>query len=348
MVRLDSLTGLRFVAALAVFFTHAAISGQEGLFGQGRIGVEFFFVLSGFVLTWARDDETSAATFLRRRFARIFPAYIVAWIAGYFVSLHVGTGHPSIGRLGAGGLLLQTWIPIESWYFAINGPSWSLSAEAFFYLSFPLWAAALTAASVRQRRVVLAACVIGVVAVALVAQVGYSGHEYVYQPGGNAWDWFVREFPPVRLLEFVAGSAIALEVRDRSIPRIPLWPAFGLVGIAYAICGVWRSYFTSSAVALVPFLILIAAAAQADLAGERTVFARRWFVWLGAVSFCFYLVHQLVIRLAANHYGSNVTIPIVVGELVVSILAAAALHYVIEKPFERRIRGSNSRVVAGA
>lgn len=78
--RLDSLTGARFVAALAVFLFHAGgIFPAEGVFGKalafisrdGGIGVDFFFVLSGFVLAWSWRPGSSVKAFYRRRFARL-------------------------------------------------------------------------------------------------------------------------------------------------------------------------------------------------------------------------------------------------------------------------------------
>src|SRR5512133_3297128 len=79
--RLDSLTGLRFLAALLVFAYHAGSVGTltgNGITAPGRSGVSFFFILSGFLLTWtARPDDTRRA-FYQRRVARIVPSYLVA------------------------------------------------------------------------------------------------------------------------------------------------------------------------------------------------------------------------------------------------------------------------------
>ena len=102
---LPSLTALRAVAALLVFGFHAV--GLLAMFGRGHLGraagklfasgptgVSFFFLLSGFVLTWSHrgDAGTSrrplpgaATTFWRQRAARILPAYFAAWILGYAV-----------------------------------------------------------------------------------------------------------------------------------------------------------------------------------------------------------------------------------------------------------------------
>ena len=84
---LRRLTSLRAFAALAVFGIHAGSAFGwplwQRLFGLGYAGVGFFFVLSGFVLTWATRPTTRPQVFWWRRFARIYPAYIgVGVIAG--------------------------------------------------------------------------------------------------------------------------------------------------------------------------------------------------------------------------------------------------------------------------
>ena len=77
-MRLDSLTGLRWLAALLVFGNHAlvvaegtALDAARPLMRAGVVGVSFFFVLSGFVLAWSNSTAVPATTFYRRRFARI-------------------------------------------------------------------------------------------------------------------------------------------------------------------------------------------------------------------------------------------------------------------------------------
>jgi peptidoglycan/LPS O-acetylase OafA/YrhL len=85
---LPSLSGLRFVAVLVVFGFHVHVANVfsdgairaviERIFGPGAGGVSFFFVLSGYVLTWSARPHDTAVRFWRRRFARIYPNYLVA------------------------------------------------------------------------------------------------------------------------------------------------------------------------------------------------------------------------------------------------------------------------------
>ncbi len=83
--RLESLTVLRGFAALAVVVFHAVLAFSPGspLVHATRalpVAVSFFFVLSGFVLTWSWTDDRPLAAFWRDRAARILPVYLFAWL----------------------------------------------------------------------------------------------------------------------------------------------------------------------------------------------------------------------------------------------------------------------------
>jgi peptidoglycan/LPS O-acetylase OafA/YrhL len=159
-----ALTGLRFLAALQVLVFHALFTFSrwslrmprgtlKTFLGSGYVGVNFFFVLSGFVLAYAYAGAdaanatmtTSAARFWRSRFARIYPLHLLGLLLAlaFFVIVshanHAAT--PLIVTEGAkqfalSALLVQAWVPAH--VLDLNGPSWSLSVEAFFYATFPL------------------------------------------------------------------------------------------------------------------------------------------------------------------------------------------------------------------
>lgn len=137
--RLPSLTGLRFWAAVFVVFYHLArdverlaILGDLAWFG--RTGVTFFFVLSGFVLTWTYlDSPVRATVFWWRRFARIWPVLALSTVPT-FMLVYVVTNEVSAWHVFSMLTLAQAWRP--EWLGGANG-AWSLSNEAF-YLVFPL------------------------------------------------------------------------------------------------------------------------------------------------------------------------------------------------------------------
>lgn len=152
---IHALTALRFFAALwVVLFSYwPKLAGAEvpQLVQRGYLGVELFFILSGFILchVYLRgfgEQRFSYGTFLWNRLARIYPLHLATCLG--LIGLALAAGVAGIGvdaslldwpSLPANLLLLHAWgfAPTS----AFNHPSWSISAEAFAYLSFPLFAA---------------------------------------------------------------------------------------------------------------------------------------------------------------------------------------------------------------
>src|SRR6478736_4236025 len=125
---LPSLTSLRFVAAALVLVHHLVIYAPtltvvSQLASIGYVGVTFFFVLSGFVLTWAWSPELQARTFYRRRFARVYPVHLL------FVVVSAFSERLDWGALPANVSLLQAWSPDDTVVRSFSGVSWSLSCE---------------------------------------------------------------------------------------------------------------------------------------------------------------------------------------------------------------------------
>src|SRR4051812_23754532 len=128
--RLASLTGLRFVLAFGVFLGHLALFFVDPTAGPaaraaaavlpvfGLIRMSLFFVLSGFVLTWAARPGDTAPAFWRRRFVRIYPNHVVVWVVLVSFLLLTGTSaFPGSGQAVrplpalANLALVNSWVP---------------------------------------------------------------------------------------------------------------------------------------------------------------------------------------------------------------------------------------------
>jgi peptidoglycan/LPS O-acetylase OafA/YrhL len=338
--RLPSLTGLRFVAAFLVFGFHVSISGllapsplQHALSrvaGAGAVGVSFFFVLSGFVLTWSARPDDSARAFWRRRAAKIYPSYLVAFVFA-LIGLYATGRAVSVPAGVANVALLQSWWPDPKVYFGANSVSWSLACEAFFYALFPWLLPALNRIRPERLWLVAGACVAAVFAVPVVATLLPAERHY----------WFVYIFPPVRLLEFVLGILMALIVKRGRWPRVPVWAVVVLLVVAYAVTPYFPPDAETSAVTVIPFALLIPAVAVADVEGRRSVWRSRVAVWLGEVSFAFYLIHQSVIidlmrGLDADGSGPVAALTLSVVALGLSVALSALMYRVVEVPAMRR------------
>lgn len=208
---LKPLTSLRFVAAILVVIHHFGMLAPAPVprvfrpFLAGYLGVNFFFLLSGFILVYTYLDQqgqmrVSRYEFWVARFARIYPIYLVGLIVG--AAPYFWEHHSTISRMVtglAGVTLTQAWIPSAAGQW--DGPSWSLSVEAFFYLLFPL--IAISMASLRRHQLYLvfgmcwAACLV----------FGVIGPRGAYD---SSWIWntVLTYNPLVRLPEFVMGAAL--------------------------------------------------------------------------------------------------------------------------------------------
>lgn len=341
--RLPSLTGLRWIAALLVFGFHVGsmrIIAEPDIkavvdktFALGLSGVEFFFVLSGFVLVWSYRDGEPRRTFLRRRLAKIYPNHLVTFAVALAVALWFADPVPPWAALG-NLFLVQAWIPLDGYFYSVNNVSWSLSCELAFYLCLPFVLPYLR----RARAGLLWAAV---VAAPLLILALWPGQLLV--PEENRW-WFTQVFPVARSLEFWMGVAAA-ELLRRGRWRGPKLAVASLLFVAtWAVAALWiRAEFWAALLA-VAYLLVITAAADADVRGRRTPWRSRPMVWLGEVSFAFYLVHVLVMRTVLRLTGDwGEGLPgwwgplFVGGFLLVNLLLAAALHRWVEMPMMRRL-----------
>lgn len=143
------LTSLRFFFAFFVFLSHISFVKsnnviynwlQRNVFFEGYMGVSFFFILSGFVLSYSYKEKflnkkITRKDFYTARFARIYPLHFLTLI----ISIPIIYPKESIDVLNliANVLLLQSFSFDDYHFFSLNPPAWSISDEMLFYLLFP-------------------------------------------------------------------------------------------------------------------------------------------------------------------------------------------------------------------
>jgi peptidoglycan/LPS O-acetylase OafA/YrhL len=342
--RLDALTGLRFWFAFLVVAHHSLEhwfgGGVHVVADFGYIGVDFFFVLSGFVLTWSARPDVGPLRFWWNRVARIWPLHLTTLVLAVVVGVGVAvSGSGLVPNL----LLLQAWWPQQHVYFGFNAVSWSLSCEVFFYLCFPLlyrWLSALS--PVRRVQVVVA------ITLALLVYPGlFSLTVAPRDPAG--WEWTTYVLPLWRLGEFAVGIVAALAVRDgwrlRLSGRMALAGAV-VIGAVYVGVGEWRGALPNrpltETVAMLLIALVLVALAVDELRGRRGWLSSRTMVRLGAASYALYLCHALL-------YGWLVARWPATGEGAMRVLGwsgyvgaavglALLLHHAVEVPSERALR----------
>jgi len=350
--RLPSLTGMRFLAAFLVFACHACLLGYfteataahftNFAYSAGWIGVVFFFLLSGFVLTWSASDGEPKRRFWRRRLFKIYPNYLVVWVAALGLAAVAGQ-FDGFSNLLPSLFVVHSWSPDIQVIVSNNPVTWSLACEAFFYLLFPFLYRLIK--RIPDNRLWLA---VGVVTAAIVALPAIS----TLLPSAEAMpgldltvtqNWFLEWFPPTRCLDFILGILMARIVQTKRWIGLGILPSLGIVAVGVFLQQlVFPSGYSLEATVALPLVLLITAVAVADASGRRSPFRAKWLVWLGVVSYAFYLVHFLVLYYghiflgAAESWSLPAALGILAGALVVVITVAWLLTRLVEEPMMRR------------
>lgn len=346
--RLNSLTSLRYLAAAAVVVTHVNpyfLTSHRQLVATAYwyVGVSFFFVLSGFVLTWSCTWQP-AGKFWWNRFSRIWPLQMTMMIIAY-VFLWDYERHPT-SPLGwiLQPFLLQGWDNNPNVYAGGNGPTWSLSCEFFFYAMFPLVIIGVRRLRARGLAVTAAAAIAVMAAVPAVVGPHVSAATY---------GWLFFYLPAYRFGEFLLGMLLA----QAAALGLRLRPALGYLA-GWALFAAWVIGVTSytidhhgavvarpfATLLVIPaFVLLLLAGASADLSGRARVLSAWLPVKLGEWSFALYMVHDLLVAWVTNHgwlrhAGAPGGLGLMLVFLAICTVAALVAHYVLEKPVERWLR----------
>jgi len=376
---IKALTGLRIVAAVWVVLFHfrpllrdAAPGFRDALapvLNCGAQGVDLFFILSGFVLTWNYLDRMgwswstrSTLHFLWLRLARVWPVYLVTLhLAALWVifTLHVGhvpwqdlSGFSAVSYVRQ-VLLVQLWFqPFfdgSSW----DGPAWSISAEWLAYVLFPL-AALLFFRLRRWPRWLLAGLAVLLMAPESILCLR-TGSPYF------PFSWAARI-----LTGFTAGVLIYLVVRDivrtDRVRRIASWLSWLLV--AAVLGGLWFGAWLGVApegterggVVLVLFPLLVGALSLAggSRVGVDRLLSTRWAVHGGRISYSLYLVHvplfevfwAVMERIPAFHADGLLATVLTPVVFLAAFGIAHLLYSLVEEPSRRVLRRS-SRPTSG-
>lgn len=344
---IHSLTGLRAVAALWVLGYHLRpplrelFSGCPARFlADGYLGVDIFFVLSGFILALNYGGRIRSprdyGTFVGYRVARIYPLHLFTLLG--LLILAESSGLLGFGVNDPQRFALDYHLPlhllmIHAWGFEeslrFNLPSWSISAEFFAYLLFPLvwWLACRT-----DRRTTLglaaAACAFGSVLVLRTA-FGYpdlhvATHHALVRVSGA----------------FLAGVLVyrLFALRRETSPPSPWIAAAGLgivVAVAWSPLADWLMPLAAS------LLIYLLACGGGPVARPLESGP---FLWLGRISFSIYLVHLPVFSLLGRilprepEMDGMLKAGVLGVYVLTAIATAAACYYTIEVPFRHRVR----------
>jgi peptidoglycan/LPS O-acetylase OafA/YrhL len=338
--------GLRAVAVVAVILFHTKIAGFTG----GFVGVDVFYVISGFVITGVllRKVESSGSLgfgdFYARRARRILPAAGLVLVVTVLASYHWlgfvrGAEVADDARWCAVFLGNFHFLSIGTNYFSSQLPPsplqnyWSLGVEEQFYLVYPLGLAlsllVIPKVSVRHKVMIFTAAVIA-------ASLCWSIHETSAAPYSaylssltRAWELALGGF-------ITAGTQYWLRIR-RSVGALLTW--LGIAGILFAAVHYTSTTAYPGWAALVPVVgagLIIVGGMSAGRWGVELILGTAVFRWVGKLSYSLYLWSWPVLTIAEQETTKSLTL----GERALTILASLALAVVTYALVENPIRHS--------
>jgi peptidoglycan/LPS O-acetylase OafA/YrhL len=349
--------GLRALAIIPVVLFHAKITGFTG----GFVGVDIFFVISGFLIASIIYREVSAGTFSlltfwERRARRIIPALFVMTgvtiAAGYFIILYpidfIDLGQSAFAQAL---FLANIFFMRKNSYFAGSSESmpllhtWSLSVEEQFYIGFPIllvliwkfWKRAL----------------LPLLTVFAFASLAFSYHLISVAPGvgftvpflPNVWDSALNSAAgfyllPARAFELLIGAMLAITAF--SISRKKIAEVVSLTGLAMIVYAIFTFTDTTpfpGVLALIPTLgaamIILANTNHRTFVGAILSFPV--FVWVGLISYSLYLWHWPILVLSKQYLNRIELTSLETGSLIILSFVCAYLSYrFIETPFRKK------------
>lgn len=378
--QLNALTSARFFAAIYVVFIHyiAKIGGHPPaafretariVAGTGPIPVSFFFVLSGFILSYNYVSPgikiwVSNADFWRARFVRVYPIYLIAFLL--FLPFAVtkamsieGTALTRVGfLLGVACInlfMLQSWTPFAVFW---NAPAWSLSVEALFYALFPF-----LAPFVFRRK--LTSNLLFTAGMWILSLIGVFVSE---RNRAKSLHWFFNSdyHPLIWIVTFLIGIVTAQVFLQNRSSRFEGESIAPLVVIGASLTILWVSplgFAPYLPLAMAPLLGVTIYALSIDTGRLYDFLSRRSMQLLGKASYSLYLIHvplwnylipvsnHVFLKLTGNHrsesplpvnYAAHWSLFLIY--VVFAILLAIVSFCYIEEP-ARRFMNARIRVL---
>lgn len=340
--RIRTLQGARFLFVAFIYLSHCVTPNVSTPFDfGGDIGVSFFFILSGFVMSWGYGPSVSRGEFSTRsyfwhHFWRLYPLHVLLFALMLALDSRLGHKYDWVQTLST-LFLVQSWIPSNHTLYNINAVSWFLCDTLFFYLIFKQLYAWLMSIDIRRRRysyALLAFVSVYLIAASLVP--------------ADMTNCTLYANPLLRTIDFAIGimayrlyklGTTASCPTATPLLNLPL-AVYVLAGFVFYLIYQCLGYNGCRCAALfwpfMPLFILKLVSADGTNDPVARLLACRPMLWLGGISFELFMVHLFAMRLTQHFIplGDNVLYDYMYFAVafVVAVVMAWLLHIGFVKP----------------
>ena len=334
----EQLTFTRFIAAVSIVLFHYGQDfypfNEEGfqfIIGQANTGVSYFFILSGFVMLIANQNQTQLdyKQYYLSRFARIYPVYLMGLLL-VWPTAHLLNNVPS---LLAHFSLMQAFFP--AWVLDFNLPAWSVSVEVFFYAVFPLLFNVFYASGKRQTFVYA-----GIIVFWILSQLIY--HLALNKTFSFAFvtntESFLFYSPMFHLNEFLLGNmAGLLFIRwNGYVKRNFFWLIVGILVLMFVALK-YNSHLNFHNGLLGVFFVPLILALAMDDGPIAQVFNQSALRYLGNISYSIYIYQYPVFHYMKGMDTGHIALNFLI-KFIVLLMVAALSYQFVETPLRAKIK----------
>ena len=335
---IKSFNGLRLIFILMIFMHHFALPNGKAIFPNGHCGATFFFIISGFVLSFQYNDliingKFSIKNFLKKRIKKIYPLHLLCLGAVVLMTIK---WYPSLFKVLIVNLfLIQSWIPNSAYFFSFNAASWFLSDIIFFYLclkpivllsnKISLWFFGL-------------GILLEILFLIITIKMNIVSEEYIH------WVYYI--FPLTRLLDFIIGiflCKIYFKLKDYKL-NIFIYSILELTSwivliVAFLFANGINQLYMFDIYFLIPLSVIILVFSLSD---QQGLFAKllgtEVFQQSGKYIMTFFIVHTIVIDKCLQMDVLHLRNSFYWGYFIICLLTTVLISVLIDKFFINKLK----------
>ncbi|MCB0518010.1 MAG: acyltransferase [Lewinellaceae bacterium] len=344
----------RFLAAMSIVVhhflphTYRPAGGWENLTQNFNEGVNYFYILSGFVMVIAYQKAifSGASSFPKvkywiKRFARIYPVYLFALLATLSFHFFVKDTFTSVWeRLPLEAAMLQTWVNFGS----INSPAWSVSCEVFFYFLFPFFI--LKLGTLNGKKILDRAGLVYLLILVLTV-FGFFANQYIQENPSKISGFlygFIGYHPVLRVSTFIIGTLSGIwflkngPTMNKLKPYSPLilFASAAAILVIFASVPVAKGILFSYGIMVPLYFLLIISLCNLEGGLQKTL-SHKSCIFLGDISYGIYILQVPVQMYFAYFIMPTTSLAGFLLYSLVLIVLSAISYIVLEKPMRKEL-----------